>query len=121
MMTHQWYDDNRYRLSKGLPEIRKNELPSLDELMHSEWSEEFDNYAKGKMIMGAYRYGVLRKNNRFDFMAAMSSKIQLYHKTHNLELLVDIRNYAMLEFLKPGYADAYYYNEDDTEHAPLKL
>jgi len=50
----------------------------------------------------------------------MKNKIALYEKTHNLELMVDVRNYAMLEFKKPKYKDAYYHAEDDSEHAPVK-
>lgn len=120
MRERNWYKQNRWRLEHQLPERKNNELPSLAELKETEWCQEFDNLAKGKMIQAAFRYGLLRNNNAFDFIESMKKKISRYEQTHNLELMVDIRNYAMLEFIKPKYADAYYHNEDDTEHAVLK-
>jgi hypothetical protein len=120
MRSRKWYDRNRWSLSNGLPELRPWMMPHLEELKVSEWDERFDRLAKGKLIHGAYRYGLLKENNNFDFIESMKTKIARYEKAHNLELLVDIRNYAMLEFLKPKYNDAYYHNEDDTEHAILK-
>jgi hypothetical protein len=120
MRSRQWYNDNRSRLSKGLPERKPTTLPSLYELYESEWVPEFDVLAKGKMVLAAFRYGLLAKNNAYDFIEAMKNKIRRYEETHNLELMVDVRNYAMLEFKKPKFSDSYYNNEDDTEHAPLK-
>jgi len=120
MRERVWYKYNRCRLSKKLPERKISELPTLEELKETEWVPEFDMLAKNKMIQAAFRYGLLRFNNNYDFIASLRNKLDLYEKTHNLELLVDIRNYAMLEFKKPKYADAFYLNEDDTEHAVLK-
>jgi hypothetical protein len=126
MRTHKWYNENKYRLSKGLPERKHGELLPLDEINETVDSEEFNNLAHGKLLIGYYRYtdpNNLKPNVfevRHDFIQAMKNKIKRYEETHNLELLVDVRNYAMLEFRKPKFADAYYENEDDTEHAPLK-
>ncbi len=120
MKNREWYNENRWRLSHGLPERKPGLLPTYDELVETEWNPKFESLARGKLIQAVYRYGVLRKNNSYDFIEAMKAKIRKYEDTHNLELMVDVRNYAMLEFTKPKYSDAYYYNEDDTEHAPLK-
>lgn len=120
MREKNWYKQNRWRLEHQLPERRNGLLPTLEELKETEWNPRFDILAKGKMVQAAFRYGLLRNNNHYDFLQAMKNKIALYEKTHNLELMVDVRNYAMLEFTKPQFSDAYYENEDDTEHAPLK-
>ena len=120
MRERDWYKQNRWRLENGLPERKPGTLPTLEELQETEWNAEFDKLAKGKMVLAAFRYGLLRNNNAFDFIESMKKKIARYEQTHNLELMVDVRNYAMLEFCKPKYADAYYHNEDDTEHAVLK-
>lgn len=124
MRTRQWYKDNRWRLAHKLPERRKGEMPSYEEISESVAMPYFDQLAHNKLIQGFYRYEDPEKpfvdGTNYDFIQAMKNKIKRYEETHNLELLVDISNYAKLEFRKPKYVDAYYYNEDDTEHAPLK-
>lgn len=126
MRDHRYYIENRYRLSKGLPERKPGTLPSLDEINEIVGCKVFDKLAHDKLLMGYYRYTdptnlhPTAREIKFDYIEALKNKIKRYEETHNLELLVDIRNYAMLEFRKPKYADAYYENEDDTEHAPLK-
>lgn len=120
MRDKKWYNQNRLRLEKGLPEQKPGSRPYLEELKETQWDDRFDQLARGKLLMGAFRYGKVTDNYAYDFMQAMKNKIVRYEQTHNLELLVDIRNYAMLEFKHPRYKDAYYENEDDTEHAPLK-
>ena len=120
MRERNWYKQNRWRLEHQLPERKTGQLPTLDELWETEWNPTFDTLARGKMVLAAFRYGLLRNNNVFDFIESMKRKIERYEQTHNLELMVDVRNYAMLEFTKPKYADSYYHNEDDTEHAVKK-
>jgi hypothetical protein len=114
--------NNLWREHAGMKEIDYdiNHMPALPSLQTSEWSEEFDRLAKNKMVQASFRYGLFNKNNEYDFIEAMKNKIALYEKTHNLELMVDIRNYAMLEFKKPKYTDAKYWVEDNSEHAPIK-
>lgn len=124
MRERKWYRNNRGRLARGLPERREGVLPSLDEIDEAVRFPLFDQLAHGKLLMGFYRYvdpsDPLKPNDRHDFMAAMKNKIKRYEETHNLELLLDIANYAKLEFKNLMYTDTYYENEDDTEHAPLK-
>ena len=119
MRERNWYILNRWRLSRQLPERQVGTQQTLEELKEETWLPLFDELAKGKLLIGAYRYGH-PPTGKYDFIQAIKNKLSRYEETHNLELLVDIRNYAMLEFKKPAFSDAYYHNEDDTEHAPLK-
>ena len=124
MRERAYYDKNRWRLLHGLGERQKGLLPSFDEIKEKVDSEEFNKLAYNKLLQGFYRYtnpeNPFPKTSKYDFIQAMKNKIARYEQTHNLELMVDVRNYAMLEFTKPQFGDAYYHNEDDTEHAPLK-
>lgn len=125
MRTHLWYRNNKWRLAHGLPERRKGEMPSLEEINEHVANPLFDKLAHNKLIQGFFRYtnpdNSFPVKSNYDYIQAMKNKIKRYEETHNLELLVDIANYAKLEFRKPRYFDAYYENEDDTEHAPLKI
>lgn len=113
-----------WRLTHGLPERRKGEMPTIEEISEKVSFPLFEKLAHNKLIQGFFRYedpeNLYKKESLYDYIEAMKNKIARYEKTHNMELLVDISNYAKLEFRKPKYSDAYYENEDDTEHAPLK-
>lgn len=124
MRTRQWYANNKWRLAHKLPERRVGEMPSIEEISESVANPHFDQLAHNKLIQGFFRYedpqNPFKPHTFYDYIEAMKNKIRRYEETHNLELLVDVANYAKLEFRKPKYADSYYENEDDTEHAPLK-
>ncbi len=96
----------------------------MEEISEHVANPEFDRLVHNKLIQGFFRYedpnDPFKKHTFYDYIEAMKNKIKRYEETHNLELLVDVANYAKLEFRKPKYSDAYYENEDDTEHAPLK-
>lgn len=124
MREHEYYINNRWRLSKGLPERREVELLTLEELDEKVDCAHFNVLAHNKLLQGAYRYLNPKhpySEHAHDYIQALKNKLEKYERTHNLELLVDIRNYAMLEFKTPSFIDAYYECEDDTEHAPLKI
>lgn len=38
--------------------------------------------------------------------------LKKYEETHNTEWLIDVANYAMLEFIKPSFSDAFFKPED---------
>ena len=124
MRERKWYRNNKGRLARGLPERREGEMPSLAEINEHVKFPLFEELAHNKLLQGFYRYedpsDPFKPHTFYDYIQAMKNKIKRYEETHNLELLLDISNYAKLEFRKPKYADAYFENEDDTEHAPLK-
>ena len=124
MRERKWYRNNKSRLARGLPERRKGVMPSIEEIDEYVALPIFDKLSHNKLIMGFFRYSdpndPFKPKSNYDFIEAMKNKIKRYEETHNIELLLDISNYAKLEFRKPKYADSYFENEDDTEHAPLK-
>ena len=82
------------------------ELPqpkhSFEELQRTEWSPTFEQLMRNRLIMGALRYGTLEEKRHrpvpYDLIGAIKSKIELYDRTGNLEYMVDIANYCLLEF-----------------------
>ena len=44
-------------------------------------------------------------------------RLELYEKTHNTEYLVDVANFAMIEFKYPAFADAKY-TPTDSDKSP---
>lgn len=85
------------------------------------WCPSFLKLMYNRLLMGRLRYGKKSPDApKYDFVKAMESKIKLYKENRNLELLVDIGNYAMLEFHIGEHPDRHFTPGDDTEHAELK-
>lgn len=85
-------------------------MDSKDDIMKRDWSTEFITKMERAIEMSHYKYGWM--SDTYPELAQASKCIQerldLYNKTHNLEYLVDIANFAMIEYKHPSYPDASY-------------
>ncbi len=97
-------------------------MPALDTLRRTEWCEEFEQARRNRMIMGAFRYGLLTAPGKFDYdlLAGLQKKLDDYHRTGNVEALVDAGNYLMMEFMRPSHPNSHFRAEDDHNHCPRK-
>ena len=92
---------------------RKN-IPYLDSLRKTEWSNEFEKLMRNRLITGAIRYGMFKDTSKnLNRVKAIEDKLKLYKKDRNKEHLVDIGNYSMLEFEE---GDGYFKPIDDGLH-----
>lgn len=97
-------------------------IPSSQELWDSQWNDEFDDIARRRMVMGAFRHGLKDFSNPDtsqipnDVVAYIKVKLQAYEDTGNTENLADIRNLAMIEFTWPKHPNAHFIAEDDKNH-----
>ena len=67
--------------------------------------------------MGAFRYAPISNNStKFNRVQSIKKRIDLYEKTGNMELLVDIANICMVEFIKKDHPLAHFDSVDDGEH-----
>lgn len=89
----------RNRLLRGVEKVKQ---PSITELQATEWSQEFEQFMKNRLILGAIRYGQLGQANKpdFDRLEYIKRKISEYEYSGNLECLVDIANLALCEFVE---------------------
>jgi hypothetical protein len=93
-------------------------MPDLDSLRQSEWSSEFEQLMRNRLIMGYFRYEPLIekiKSRRYKMFDYLKTKVALYEKTGNKEALVDIANMALLEFVAPSHPAAHWGPLDNTE------
>ena len=88
-----------------------------NDILKTEYSEQFDNIRKNMMIMSYYKYGPLKDNyDKYKCMKAIDNlKIRLdkYLETGNTEYLADVANFAMLEFMHPSIEGAKYTPTDN--------
>lgn len=76
---------------------------------------------RNRLIMGAFRYGLLRykQSGSYDMVRYLRIKLEEYEKTGNAELLPDIANMALLEYTAPSHLNFHWKALDDQEvHCP---
>lgn len=112
---------------KYLPKKVVVTLADIDANVKKKWCPKFFKLMKNRLAMGFLRYEVnnpIRESGkRHDYVEAIQIKLNLYKESGNTELMVDIGNYAMLEFKDPTHPDAHFFAgdaADDSHHAPVK-
>lgn len=95
-LTELWYDLAGAELP---PAVR---VPDFETLRRTQWVPEFEQLMRNRLIMGAFRYGLIEKQDwtKHDLIAYTKNRISEYEKTDNLEMLVDAANLLLLEFRK---------------------
>lgn len=94
-----------------------------EDILKTEYSEEFDTMRKNSMIVGFHEYGPIKMNYGCDFIKAMASCeqcIELYKKTGNQKYLIDLANFSMIEFMQPKHPTAHRNREDSAKSATVK-
>lgn len=86
-------------------------MSRYDDILKTEYSEKFDTLRKNRMVTSFDKYGPLQvnyENKLIDGIKTLEECIQKYKKTGNTEYLVDVSNYAMIEFMYPQHEKAYF-------------
>lgn len=84
-----------------------------------EYSEEFDNRRKARVMVSYYKYGPAKKNfgeGRVDAIGSLELCLEKFKKTGNTEYLMDVANYAMFRYMFPMPGE-YFKNTDSDESA----
>ena len=108
----------------GLPEIgEKPLLPDLEEIRRTQWCPEFDEYSLNRMVQGAFRYGLITtdESKGYDHLSSIPKRIEEYKKTGNPEVLFDIRNLCMLQYIHGGHVGKPFNSVDDVNFHSDKL
>lgn len=120
--TLDWFFKQAWRWKCGLPEETYNSparLPDLDVLRQTEFNHRFVSLMQNRLIMGAFRYGRFSPIKAdYDLLGGIAKKLRDYGETGNTEALVDVANYALLEFSFPHHPEAHFRAMDDHEHCP---
>ena len=94
-------------------------LTNRDEILKTCFSEEFLEKMKNALHMSYYKYGEAKMTypELAQAYKCIGERLQLYEQTHNKEYLVDVANFAMLEFMFPAFDDAQY-KPTDSDKSP---
>lgn len=96
--------------SDGYVDPEVLEIPVSDDLPTSEYSPEFLAAMLAYMNEGFKKHGELSHNGTviFSVMSSLYEKLDKYRETGDLEHLIHVSNYAMIEFMHPAQIGAHY-------------
>lgn len=96
-------------------------MDSKEEIMKQDWSGEFVAKRERAIEISHYKYGWMSDTYPEPAQAVkcIQERLDLYNKTHNLDYLVDIANFAMIEYKHPSYSDAHYTPQDSDKSPGL--
>lgn len=92
------------------------------DILQREYSNEFDELRKNRMVVSYYKYGPIRKNygeGLVDAIQSLEKRLMKYKETGNTEYLLDIANFAMIEFMFPQHPNAHFKQTDSDESPGL--
>ena len=91
-------------------------------MIKSEWSKEFEQLMRNRLIIGALRYGKIHAKGKpqYDRVRSMIKRLSNYQETGNMELLVDVANLCLLEFVECGHPKKHFYALDESDHVGIK-
>lgn len=113
VVPREHFASNLWRWKAGVPET---EYVPID---HSaQWSPAFEQLMRRRLILGAYRYGVIGASCKpqYNRTEACIRRLAAYQESGNLELLVDVANLCLLEFVEGKHPRRHFHATDDTEH-----
>ena len=76
----------------------------MNDVLKTEYSEEFDKLRKNRVNVSFYKYGAARDNfgaGRVDAIGSLELCLEKFKKTGNTEYLLDVANYAMFRYMYP--------------------
>ena len=80
----------------------------MNDILKSEYSEQFDKERKNRMEISFHKYGSARDafaSGRVDALATAELCLDAFKKDHNSEHLIDAANYLMFRFKYPMPGD----------------
>lgn len=90
-------------------------MSDIDRILQTEFSDRFVDLMKNAMTVSFYKYGALTAAypHKVDAVSSLMMRLEKYAETGNTEYLVDVANFAMIEFMLPRHPDAHFEGTDD--------
>lgn len=89
---------------------RRNCMDSTDKILARDFSEGFIQLMKNRILTSHYKYGWICDTypELADAVACLDQRLALYRESGNAEHLVDVANFAMIEFMRPRHPQAHF-------------
>lgn len=96
-------------------------MATTEQILKKDFSETFVQKMKNRMLMSHYKYGWAKDTypELADAVACLEQRLAMYKESGNLEHLVDVANFAMIEFMYPRHPDAHFQGSDSDKSPGL--
>lgn len=98
---------------------------TIQEILETEFRDDFIQGMKDRMVMSFYKYGPVAAAypDKVDAIGSLMQRLRLYARGDpakgiepgNTEYLMDAANFCMIEFAHPRHAQAHFKGTDDDE------
>jgi hypothetical protein len=90
---------------------------TIEEILATEFSPQFVELMKNRVAISYYKYGMLKDGypHKVDAIGSLGERLRRYAETGNTEWLVDVANFAMIEFMFPRHSSAHFEGTDDED------
>jgi hypothetical protein len=87
------------------------------QVIPSEFSQDFVDKMQARMMMSYYKYGPVKDAypHKVSALESLRQRLERYEETGNTEWLVDVGNFAMIEFMLPAHKNAHFRATDSQE------
>lgn len=123
-LINRHFINNLWRWKCGLPETEEVKM-DVEKLRVSQMSGKFIELMENRMILGTMRYGRWQENRdkgvKYNRVASIRKRLDLFEKTGNTEYLVDVANLAMIEFEISDHPNKHFSPVDDGDHHVSKI
>jgi hypothetical protein len=96
---------------------RKESLTFLQKVPSTEFSVPFVQGMVDRMNMSYFKYGAVAEAypEKVDAIASLRKRLDRYEETGNTEWLMDVGNFAMIEFMRPRHPNAHFESTDSDQ------
>lgn len=103
-------------------EWSKDASPPDNAVLASETSRRFHKLMDGAMCVSFYKYGHVGDGypERVNAIDSLKLRLKKYAQTGNAEYLVDVANFAMIEFMHPAHKKAHF-KATDSDGSPGRV
>ena len=90
-----------------------------EQILKRDYSNEFETLRQNAIIQSHYKYGWMSESypELANAFGSLKKRIDLYEQTGNADWLIDIANFAMIEFMYPAHP-AYHFRRTSSEESP---
>lgn len=83
----------------------------------NEVDEDFLDGMRKRMYVSFHKYGPVRDAypSKVNALRTLAAAVEKYQATGNTEYLMDVANYAMIEYMCPAHQDAFFKSTDSDE------
>lgn len=82
------------------------------EILQDCFSDRFIELMQNSLVQSHYKYGSAKDNygvhKTVNAFKSIQGRMDMYEKTGNADFLIDIANFAMLEFMYPQHKESHY-------------